>query len=469
MPRTQLLKRAVVVLTLLATSLVGVAVTATPAFAGTVSGGWAAPLGSMASPADGFLADGCGHANNYQSGQFHIGADYWGSSGDPVYSIGYGVVKSVASFGTGNGYVVMVEYTAPSDGAVFVVVYGHLNSAGRPTVNQTVNAGYQIGTLDPSVPAGAHLHLGIHPGAYGSMPSSNWGNMSCPASWPPSNTNGFVDPLPYLGAHAATGGSTNAGDLAFVNKNYYGGQAQVIAYSASSSFGTLSQLATTGLASTTDANTIPMFKPNGDLAFVNTNYSGGNVQVLAYGASSSFGTLVQNVTAGMGSYSDPHTIPMFKPNGDLAFVNMNYYLGNVQVLTYSASSNYATLVQNVTAGFGSTTDPYIHPMFRPNGDLVFVNTNYYAGNVQVLAYSASSNYSTLVQNVTAGLGSYTDPYTIPMFKPNGDLAFVNENYYGGNVQVLAYSSSSNYGTLVQNTTAGIGSYTDPYTIPMFKP
>jgi len=170
-----------------------------PAYASTMSNGWTTPLASMANPADGFLADGCGHANNYLTGQFHIGADFWGSSGDPVYALGNGTVRISQSFGEGT-YVVMVEHVA-ADGSHFVAVYGHLNDAGRPAVGTAVIAGGQIGTLSPNAANGPHLHLGILPGT--TIPTSNWGNMPCPAPgiWPPTNTNGFVDPMPYLDAH----------------------------------------------------------------------------------------------------------------------------------------------------------------------------------------------------------------------------------------------------------------------------
>ncbi|HSX06478.1 MAG TPA: FG-GAP-like repeat-containing protein [Candidatus Saccharimonadia bacterium] len=178
--------------------------TSGPAQAAAMGNGWTSPLASMANPADGFLADGCGHANNYLKGQFHIGADFWGSSGDAVYALGDGTVRKSQSFGEGT-YVVMVQHTAP-DGSVFVAVYGHLNDAGRPGVGAVVHAGDQIGTLNPSAANGPHLHLGVLPGT--AIPSNNWGNMSCPTTWPPTNKNGFVDPMPYLNAHPVSGGGT---------------------------------------------------------------------------------------------------------------------------------------------------------------------------------------------------------------------------------------------------------------------
>jgi hypothetical protein len=115
----------------------------------------------------------------------------------------------------------MIEHVA-ADGTHFVAVYGHLNDAGRPLVTNpptTVTAGQQIGTLynlasDPY--GGPHLHLGIHPGTGGDMPTSHWGTMPC-SSWPANgspDTSGFVEAMPYLDSHTANTGIGKQGSKA---------------------------------------------------------------------------------------------------------------------------------------------------------------------------------------------------------------------------------------------------------------
>jgi surface antigen len=51
---------------------------------------------------------------------------------------------------------------------------------------------------------------------------------------------------------------------------------------------------------------------------------------------------------------------------NLSFVNLDYYTGNAQVVTYSASSNYQTLIQNDVTGYPATTpNDGIIPLYQP--------------------------------------------------------------------------------------------------------
>jgi hypothetical protein len=153
----------------------------------------------------GFLANECGHPEygGYIAGQYHIGADFDGSANQAVYALGSGTVRKTGGFGAGNGYVLFIEHVAV-DGTHFVAMYGHINSSSL-AVGDTVTVGQNIATLYPNTPNGPHLHLGLLPGT--TIPTSNWGNLPC-SNWP--GTNGFTDPMPYLGAHPMGGGTLTA-------------------------------------------------------------------------------------------------------------------------------------------------------------------------------------------------------------------------------------------------------------------
>lgn len=181
----------VMAVVLVASSFVGL-VPVKKAHAQTIGTGWTAPLGSMPGLSGTFLESGC-NGGTYISGQYHLGNDYGASPGTPVYAIGTGTVIYTGSFGAGWANAIFVRHQA-ADGSDFVALYGHVNLG--ITNGATVSAGQQIGTVADI--SADHLHFAIRPGT--SYPSNHWGMMPCPTS---NGTNGFVDPIPYLSAHAA--------------------------------------------------------------------------------------------------------------------------------------------------------------------------------------------------------------------------------------------------------------------------
>jgi surface antigen len=342
--------------------------------------------------------------------------------------------------------------STPANGAVaqWNDSAGGASSSGHVAYVESVNSGGSITVSEDNYSSGPFDWRTISPG------SKDW----------PSNFIHFKD-LPGGGS-----GSSNTDNLSFVNLNYYAGQAQVVSYSASSNYTTLVQNTETGYPATTSPYIIPLYEPDGDLAFINMDYYAGQVQVVAYSAASNFTVLSQDTVTGYPATTSPYIIPLFKPNGDLCFLNMDYYAGQVQVVCYSASSNFTVLSQNTVTGYPDVTSTgVVIPRFEPDGDLAFINLQYYTGNTQLVAYSAASNFTMLSQNiVTAYPAVPTNGSIVPLFKSNGDLSFINLDYYAGKVQVVSYSDSSNYQTLVQNTETGYPATTSYSTIiPRYVP
>lgn len=100
------------------------------------------------------------------AGQYpkHLGTDYAGAAGTPVYAIADGTVKRVNIFTNANDYYVVVESGSSQK---WTTLYGHLNSPSVG-VSKIIKKGDLVGTLfnyisDGDIP---HLHMGIRNGAY---------------------------------------------------------------------------------------------------------------------------------------------------------------------------------------------------------------------------------------------------------------------------------------------------------------
>lgn len=98
----------------------------------------------------------------------HIGTDYAGAAGTPVYAIADGTVKRVGGFtGLGDYYVVVESGNSQK----WTTLYGHLNQPPFPSTTNgatTIKKGAMIGTLFNFRSYGdiPHLHMGIRNGAY---------------------------------------------------------------------------------------------------------------------------------------------------------------------------------------------------------------------------------------------------------------------------------------------------------------
>jgi hypothetical protein len=165
--------------------------------AAAMTNGWHEPV-PLNKPAAAWMATSCAGASNYRPNLYHTGRDYWVDVGTPVVATGNGTVIGNEDFGNGFARALFVRHSA-ADGTQFTVLYGHVNTSLMPGAH--VLAGDQVGTI-AQLTVGSHLHLGLYPGT--DYPSSGWGTQPC-SNWP--STNGFVDPIPYLDAHPAPGGT----------------------------------------------------------------------------------------------------------------------------------------------------------------------------------------------------------------------------------------------------------------------
>jgi len=287
--------------------------------------------------------------------------------------------------------------------------------------------------------------------------------------------NGWAGYYPIGVIDAPTSsGSDGLDNLSFINTDYYDGGAQEVTYTEASGYQSILSNVVTGYPSTTANGSIfPLYKPNGDLSFINTDYYTGHAQDVTYSASSNYQTMVANVVTPYPSTTpNGSIIPLYKPNGDLSFINLNYYGGHVQDVTYSASSGYQSLGSNIVTPYPDVPgNGLVIPKYEPNGDLAFINTDYWGGDTQVVSYSAASGYESLASNIETPYPDVTTPGLVaPLFHSNGDLSFVNINYDGGDAQVVTYDASSNFQTLSSNILTAYPDTTPDDTIfPMYQP
>lgn len=163
-----------------------------PVSAGTLNGGWASPLDPMPGISAGFKANDCGHPEygTYTGhGDYHLANDYGVGGGADVFAIGPGNVVAVQTGWPGSA--VFIVHT-DANGHQFLAVYAHIVNV---VTDSTVAKGQKIGDVY-NWGGNSHLHFGIRDATVPA--ASNNGNMPC-SSWP--NTNGYVDPMPFLSSH----------------------------------------------------------------------------------------------------------------------------------------------------------------------------------------------------------------------------------------------------------------------------
>jgi hypothetical protein len=160
--------------------------------------------------------------------------------------------------------------------------------------------------------------------------------------------------------------------------------------------------------------------------------------------------------------SSTSVIPLFRPNGDLSFINLNDSSGKVRVTTYSASSNFQQLSSDIDVPYPAVpNDGNVVPLFRPNGDLSFIRLNHWSGHVQVVTYSFGSYFQSLSSNILTAYPSVPgNGAVVPMFMPDEDLSFVNEDYYGGQSQIVTYSFGYYYQLISTQYLTGYPSVSD---------
>jgi Peptidase family M23 len=145
----------------------------------------------------------------------HLGTDYAGPAGTPVYAIADGVITRVNTFTDSNDYYVVIESGSTNK---WTTLYGHLNKPpSYPSVltpwidkfnrNLPVKKGDQIGVFFNYNAHGdiPHLHMGIRKGAYDSSTAVSAKGYVCevsPSTLKPdatyySNKYNFVSPEVY--------------------------------------------------------------------------------------------------------------------------------------------------------------------------------------------------------------------------------------------------------------------------------
>ena len=274
----------------------------------------------------------------------------------------------------------------------------------------------------------------------------------------PGNENFFSIFTDWFG-----GTTTNsyANTLNFVRMNYYTGNVQVVGYPSIDSYSYTNRNAVVPYP--TDTSVIPLFRPNGDLSFIKLNDASGKVRVTTFSAASNFQQLSSDIDVPYPAVpNDGAVIPLFRPNGDLSFVRLNYYTGNTQVVTYSYGSYFQQLSSILATAYPDVpTNGSVVPLFRPNGDLSFVNMNYYAGHAQVVTYGLNGYFHQLSSVILTPYPAIAPGGSVtPMFMPDEDLSFVNSNYYAGNAQVVTYSYGYYYQFISTQFVAGYPSVSD---------
>ena len=255
-----------------------------------------------------------------------------------------------------------------------------------------------------------------------------------------------------------TTSDSDANSLSFVRLNHSSGNVENISLPSIGSYRYISRNVITPYpAVSSDGSVVPIYKPGGDLSFIRLNHSSGNVEVVTYTAASGFTQLSSILLTAYPSVSpDGSVIPMYRSNGDLSFIRLNHPSGNVEVVTYTAASSYKQLKDIRLSSYPAVPiDRAVVPLFWLNDDLAFVRLNHSSGNVELVSYSDSSQYKRIVFYGKLPYPSVpSDRAVVPLFSPSGNLSFIRLNHTSGNVEVVTYTASSAYKQLssIQITT-----------------
>jgi len=357
---------------------------------------------------------------------------------------GYGNAASWATSAEGAGYLLD---SSPEVGDI--AVWGTEVGGGYGHVAYVYAVSGGVGSLDEYNVAGTGQFTSNRTTASGSAGPADW----------------YV----HMGTPTGTGLSQN---LSFINQAYYAGDSQLVSYSGSSNYQTVSNNVVTPYPDPSTRGTVfPLYQPNGNLSFVNVDYYTGHAQVVTYSASSNYQTLVSNiVTPYPVSSTNGTIIPRLDSNGNLTFVNLAYYTGYVQEVTYSVASNYQSISSNIVTPYPDPTNvSEVVPLYEPNNDLAFVNLDYYIGNAQVVSYSAAYGYQQISSNYVTAYPSTTSNLIVPLFMSDYDLSFINLDY-GGHAQDVTYTASSNFQSMKWNIITAYPATTSPGSIfPRYMP
>jgi hypothetical protein len=180
--------------------------------------------------------------------------------------------------------------------------------------------------------------------------------------------------------------------------------------------------------------------------------------------------------SGDGSPNAPRDLPANRLAHELAFIRSNHSSGNTEIVAYHGSPAYQTLLHSGLTGYPATNDPANVKALAldVNGDgideLGFIHFNPASGNTELAVYHGSPHYGTLLHVGPTGYPPIGDPQNVtPLaIDTNGDrideLAFIRSNHSSGNTEIVTYHGSPAYQTLLHSGLTGYPAVPDPLNI-----
>lgn len=252
----------------------------------------------------------------------------------------------------------------------------------------------------------------------------------------------------------ATTSDSSTDILSFLRLNHSSGHVEMLGLPSIGSYSYISRFDFSSYpAVPADGAVVPLMKYNGELSFVRLNHGSGNTEIVTYYPGGGYSQLKSIDLTGYPAINPDGAVkPLLFPNYDLFFIRLNHSSGHVELVSYSASSNYRKMSNYILASYPAVpADGSVIPLFKPGGgDLSFIRLNHSSGHVEIVSYSAASSFKNLteIRNLPYPAVA-TDGSVIPTFKPNGDLSFIRLNHSSGKIEVVTYSAASNYQQLVE--------------------
>ena len=411
---------------LVASAVTAVAFAAATADAAVISGGWIAPVNPMPATSAGFLANNCGFPayGSYVTDdngvpQYHLGIDL--DTPDyptltPVRAIGAGTVIDRQEDWPGSA--IFIRHTA-ADGSQFVAVYGHLRNAIPD--GGTVTSGQRVGDVFDN-----HAHLGIRPGT--SVAADHNGQMPCPGNWTTStgpDKNGFVDPLPYLNAHPASG-STGASTVGVYRPNearFYlrnsntGGSADMIVH-----YGTSGQTPIVGDWDGNGTTTVGVYQADTRTFFLRNSNSGGNADMTFV-----YGEVGDVPIMGDWDGNGTTTVGVYKSGSSTFYLRNSNSGGNANIAVQYGTSGGVPIVGDWD-GNGTTTVG----VYRPDTRTFYLRNSNSGGNADItFAYGTAGDVP--VMGDWDGNGTTT----VGVYRPSSSTFYLRNSNTGGSADIVA--------------------------------
>lgn len=161
---------------------------------------------------------------------------------------------------------------------------------------------------------------------------------------------------------------------------------------------------------------------------------------------------------------------------ELAFVRLNHYSGNAEVMGYGGQPLYQGLRTHNTVPYPAINDPEnVTPLaIDVNGDgideLGFVRTNHSSGNTEIVLYHGAPSYQAHLATRITGYPAIADPENVVPIAVdvNGDkfdeLGFVRLNHSSGRTELVVYGGGPDYRTLIGAFQTGYPAIADPENV-----